>query len=221
MSHRTPSPAAAIFDLDGTLLDTEPFYTQAAQAVVERFGKVFDWELKREVMGGGPLAGAAIVVERLGLPISAEQYLAEREAILLTLFAASRPLAGVEALVEALHGRGLPLAIGTSSSRKLCALKLSAQSFARRFDVIVCSDDPEVRNAKPAPDIFLAAAARLGAAPQRCLVFEDTPKGVQAALAAGMRVVAVPDARMPREDFAGALRVYGSLAEVELADLGL
>lgn len=221
MSPPTPPPTAAIFDLDGTLLDTEPFYTQAAQAVVERFGRVFDWELKREIMGGGPLAGAAIVVERLGLPISAEEYLAQREAILLTLFAASRPLAGVEALVDALHARGVPLAIGTSSSRRLCDLKLSRQSFSHRFRVVVCSDDAEVRNAKPAPDIFLAAAARLGAAPERCLVFEDTPKGVQAALAAGMQAVAVPDPRMPREDFAGALRIYDSLAEVQLADLGL
>jgi pseudouridine 5'-phosphatase len=216
-----PPPTHAIFDLDGTLLDTEPFYTQAAQAVVERFGKVFDWELKREVMGGGPLAGAAVVVERLGLPISAEEYLTQREAILLTLFAAARPLAGVDALVEALHARGLPLAIGTSSSRRLCDLKLSAQGFAHRFGVVVCSDDPEVRSAKPAPDIFLTAAARLGAAPECCVVFEDTPKGVQAALAAGMQAIAVPDPRMPREDFAGALRIYGSLAEVQLADLGL
>ena len=221
MSSSRPTPTHAIFDLDGTLLDTEPLYTIAAQTVVGRFGKVFDWELKREVMGGGPLAGAATVVERLALPISPETYLAEREAILLTLFGASRPLAGVERLVEALHARGIPLAIGTSSSKRLCDLKLSAQPFAHRFAVIVCSDDPEVKNAKPAPDIFLIAAARLGASPERCLVFEDSPKGVQAALAAGMQAIAIPDARMPREDFASALHVLDSLNDVTLADLGL
>jgi pseudouridine 5'-phosphatase len=210
----------AIFDLDGTLLDTEPLYTRAAQAVVERFGKVYDWELKRRVMGGGPLAGAAIVVEHLGLPISAETYLAEREAILVELFAATQPLAGAHAVVDALHARGIPLAIGTSSNKRLCDLKLSKHSFARRFGVIVCSDDPEVKNAKPAPDIFLCAAARLGAAPERCIVFEDTPKGVEAALAAGMQAVAVPDARTPLEDFSGALRIYRSLADVSLDELG-
>jgi pseudouridine 5'-phosphatase len=220
MSATIRTATHAIFDLDGTLLDTEPLYTRAAQAVVERFGKVFDWELKRQVMGGGPLAGAAVVVERLGLPISAETYLAEREAILVELFAATQPLAGAHAVVDALHARGIPLAIGTSSSKRLCDLKLSKHSFARRFGVVVCSDDPGVKNAKPAPDIFLCAAARLGAAPERCIVFEDTPKGVQAALAAGMQAVAVPDARMPHEEFSGALRIYGSLADVSLDDLG-
>ena len=211
----------AIFDLDGTLLDTEPLYTVAAQQVVERYGKSFDWELKREIMGGGPLAGAAIVVERLGLPITAEAYLTAREAILRELFTATRALRGAELIVEALHARGIPLAIGTSSSKPLCDLKLSGHAFRARFGVVVCSDDPEVRFAKPAPDIFLIAAARLGADPERCVVFEDTPKGVQAALAAGMHAIAVPDVRMPRDAFVGALRIVESLEHVSLADLGL
>jgi pseudouridine 5'-phosphatase len=210
-----------IFDLDGTLLDTEPLYTVAAETVVGRYGKVFDWSIKREIMGGGPLQGARFVVEALRLPISPEVYLAEREAILRELCKTARAMPGAEELVEALHARGIPLAIGTSSSQEICELKLSTQPFARRFSTVVCSDDPEVRLAKPAPDIFLLAAARLNATPARCLVFEDTPKGVQAAHAAGMPVIALPAREMRGEDFSAALRVVDSLHDVTLASLGL
>ncbi len=214
-------PTHVIFDLDGTLLDTEPLYTLAAQAVVGRYGKVFDWEIKRQIMGGGPLVGARYVVEHLGLPISAEDYLERREAILRELCTSVLAMPGAERLVEALHGRGIPLAVGTSSTLELCEIKLSSQPFAKHFSVTVCSDDPEVRQAKPAPDIFLVAAARMQANPARCLVFEDTTKGAQAAHAAGMQVIAVPDPQMRSEDFSVALCVVDSLEQVTLERLGL
>jgi pseudouridine-5'-monophosphatase len=172
-------------------------------------------------MGGGPLAGARFVVEHLALPLSPEQYLAEREVILREACRTARAMPGAVALVEALHARGIPLAIGTSSSRELCRLKLAAQPFVARFHAMACSDDPGVANAKPAPDIFLAAARGLGAPPERCLVFEDTPKGVAAARAAGMEVIAVIDPMMAGEDFTGALRVVDSLEQIALGDLGL
>ena len=214
-------PTHIIFDLDGTLLDTEPLYTLAAERVVARFGKVFDFGIKRQIMGGGPLAGARFVVEHLGLPITPEEYLAEREVILREAFVTARAMPGAIDLIDALHARGIPLAIGTSSERALCLLKLAAQPFGARFHTIACSDDPGVVSAKPAPDIFLAAARGLGAAPERCLVFEDAPKGVAAARAAGMAVIAVIDPMMSGEDFSGALRVVTSLQQIALSDLGL
>jgi pseudouridine 5'-phosphatase len=214
-------PTHVIFDLDGTLVDTEPLYTQAAERILGRFGKVFDLGIKRQIMGGGPLEGARFVVEHLGLPISAEQYLSEREALMREACRTARAMPGAIALIDALSARGIPLAIGTSSARELCQVKLAAQPFQRSFQAIACSDDPGVLQAKPAPDIFLEAAKGLGAEPARCLVFEDTPKGVMAARAAGMEVIAVVDATMRGEDYTGALRVIGSLEELALADLGL
>jgi len=128
---------------------------------------------------------------------------------------------GAAHLVEALHRRGIPLAIGTSSTRELAELKLSAQPFAACFQAMACSDDPGVTAAKPAPDVFLLAAERLGADPKSCLVFEDTPKGVAAARAAGMQVVAIPDPRMAGRDFEHAQLVLHSLEQVTLQILGL
>jgi pseudouridine-5'-monophosphatase len=210
-----------IFDLDGTLLDTERLYTLAAQAVVGRFDKVYDWSVKRLVIGGDPWDGARRVVEHLGLPITPEQYLEEREARLIALCSDVRPMPGALALVEQLVGLGIPMGIGTSSHRAMCELKLSAQSFVSHIACIVCSDDPGIACGKPAPDIFLAAAAGLAADPAHCIVLEDTPNGVRAARAAGMDVIAVIDPNMRHEDFTGALHVLDSLEELTPLLLGV
>lgn len=220
MMLKTP-PTHVIFDLDGTLLDTEPFYTVAAQAVVGRYGKVFDWTLKRRIIGGQASVGARVVIDALGLPLTPEEYLQERGVVMRELCKSTPEKPGARALVEALHARGVPLAIGTSSDHELCALKLGPHAFARCFHTIVCGSDPAVKHAKPAPDIFLVAAERLGATPSRCLVFEDTPMGVRAAVAAGMQVIAVPDPEMRSERYDGALAIIDSLEQVTLGALGL
>jgi pseudouridine 5'-phosphatase len=215
-----PRPEAVLFDLDGTLLDTEPLYTDAANAVVGRYGKVYDWSIKKHVVGGQAQAGAAFTIERLKLPLTVEQYLHERNQVLYELFANVPPMPGAVALVEALHAAGARLAIATSSERALCDRKLAPYAWVSCFEAIVCANDPGVRMAKPAPDLFLAAAAALGVAPARCLVVEDTPNGVKAARAAGMPVIAVVDPHMRGQDFAGALVELDSLERLTPAQLG-
>jgi pseudouridine-5'-monophosphatase len=85
---------------------------------------------------------------------------------------------------------------------------------------VVCGDDPRIGELKPAPDIFLVTAAALGVAPEQCVVFEDSPAGVQAALAAGMQVVALPDAHLDRARFSRAQLVIGGYEELRPEDLG-
>jgi pseudouridine-5'-monophosphatase len=217
----TPKKTHVIFDLDGTLLDTERLYTEASQAVVARFGKVYDWSVKRLVIGGDPHAGAQRVVEHLALPITPEQYLEEREGLLRELCRQVQPMPGAAELVLQLAALAVPQAVGTSSQRELCELKLAKQHFARHFSCIVCSDDAGIAAAKPAPDIFLAVAQRLQVQPAQCVVIEDTPNGVRAARAAGMDVIAVVDPNMRGERYDGALHVLDSLEQVSPALLGL
>ena len=203
-----------IFDLDGVLLDTEKLYTEATQRVVGEFGKTFDWSLKSQMMGRHELEAAQLLVDTLGLPISAAQYLERQLPIAEALFLSAEELAGAQAFVEALAARGHVLAVGTSSTRRLYDLKTKHLPWFSAFSAVVSGDHPEVRELKPAPDIFLAAARASAGDPARCLVVEDSPAGVLAARAAGMSVIAIPDAALPDERFQEANLIVRSYAEM-------
>jgi len=208
-------PRYAIFDLDGVLLDTEPLYTEATAAVAARFGKVYDWSIKRDCIGRGTLDAARIIVEALGLPLSPAALVQERDRLLVELVARAPAIAGAEAFSRALAGRGVPLAIATSTEAPLFAIKTARhRDWLAIFGAAVCGDDPRVARPKPAPDIFLAAARDLGALPESCLVFEDSPFGVEAARAAGMQVIALPDPAMDRARYAHADAVLSGFADL-------
>ena len=203
-----------IFDLDGVLLDTEKLYTEATQRVVGEFGKTFDWSLKSQMMGRHELEAAQLLVDTLGLPISAAQYLERQLPLAEALFLSAEEVAGAQAFVEALAARGHVLAVGTSSTRRLYDLKTKHLPWFSAFSAVVSGDHPEVRELKPAPDIFLAAARASAGDPARCLVVEDSPAGVLAARAAGMSVIAIPDAALPDERFQQADLIVRSYAEM-------
>jgi pseudouridine-5'-monophosphatase len=217
----TRRPRCAIFDLDGVLLDTEPLYTEATAQVAARFGKVYDWSVKRDCIGRGTLEAARIIIEALALPLGPEALVGERDRLLVELVAAAPAIAGAEAFTRALAGRGVPLAIATSTEAPLYAIKTAPhRAWLEIFGAAVCGDDPRVVRPKPAPDIFLAAAQELGVPPESCLVFEDSPFGVEAARAAGMQVIALPDAAMDRARYARADAVVAGFAELTVDGLG-
>jgi pseudouridine-5'-monophosphatase len=203
-----------IFDLDGVLLDTEKLYTEATQTVVGEYGKTFEWSLKSLMMGRHELEAAELLVRTLELPITAEEYLRRQIPIAEGLFVTAAEVPGAEAFVAELAERGHALAVGTSSTRRLYDLKTSHLPWFSRFSAVVSGDHPEVKELKPAPDIFLAAARAMAADPAQCLVVEDSPAGVLAARAAGMSVVAIPDAALPSERFSGAQLIVRSFAEL-------
>lgn len=203
-----------IFDLDGVLLDTERLYTEATQKVVGEYGKVFDWSLKSLMMGRHELEAAELLVKTLELPITVEEYLRRQLPIAEGLFESAAELPGAEAFVAELARRGHVLAVGTSSTRRLYDLKTGHLPWFSAFSAVVSGDHPEVHALKPAPDIFLAAARAIAGDPVRCLVIEDSPAGVLAARAAGMSVVAIPDAALPNERFQEAHLIVRSYAEL-------
>jgi len=181
-----------IYDLDGTLLDTEPLYVETTNAILARFGTALDPAMRARMIGRPTPVVARMLVDLVGIDMTPEAFVEERDRILHDRFPSAKPRAGAKELTTHLARHGVGQAIATSSSTHSLARKLlSDPPWFESFDAIVSTD--EVRHGKPAPDVFLEAARRLGADPASCLVFEDAPSGVEAALAAGMYVVALPE----------------------------
>jgi pseudouridine-5'-monophosphatase len=208
-----------IYDLDGTLLDTEPFYITTTSAIFERHGLVLTPDVRAIMMGRPNALGVPLMLEHTGLPMTAEEFLEERDTALASLFGESPPTRGARRLTEHLRSHGIPQAVATSSSRRSFAQKIASHTeWFETFDAIVLGDD--VEHGKPAPDIVLEAARRLDALPETCLVFEDATVGVDAALAAGMQVVAVPEPGF-EDRVSGAHAVIESLEAFDPTSWGL
>ncbi|EIJ43053.1 haloacid dehalogenase superfamily protein, subfamily IA, variant 3 with third motif having DD or ED [Beggiatoa alba B18LD] len=222
MTLATKKITHVIYDMDGVLLDTEPFYTTVTQHIAQQYGKNFTWALKSQMMGRKQLDAAQILVSSLALPITAEEYLQQREPLLDALFLTAQPLRGAKALTQHLHQQGIPQAVATSTPKSKFALKTQAhQTWFNVFQAIITGDNPVVKKGKPAPDIFLAAAHALNADPAHCLVFEDALVGVEAAKAAGMSVVAIPPAELDKAQFAKADAVLNAMDEFTPESWGL
>lgn len=201
-----------IYDMDGLLLDTEGVYTTVTQSIVERYGKRFDWSLKSQMIGRSAMESAQFLISALDLPLSPEDYLAERQVKLLQGFSQVAAMPGALQLTAHLRAAGIPQAVATSSSQILFDSKTAShQNWFKIFDFVINGDDPELGLAKPAPDIFLLAAKRLSVTPEACLVFEDAPAGIQAALAAHMTVIGVPDPNLDPQLMQGAHQILQSL----------
>lgn len=195
-----PRPVThALFDMDGLLLDTETCYTVAQTAVLARHGREFTTDLKAGMMGKTALAAAEWLIKAFDppLPLSPEELLRQRDALLADLFPTAAAMPGASKLVAHLSTAcGVPAAVATSSHARHFRVKSSghARLFSHFTHVVTGC---QVTHGKPHPEIFLKAAAAWGGAvdPAAVVVFEDAPAGVAAARAAGMAVVFVPDDR--------------------------
>ena len=208
--------------MDGLLLDTEGIYTEVTQQIVGEYGKVFDWSVKGKIIGRRAIQAAEIIVESLDLPITPQDYLDSRKNVLLEKFKDTAPLPGAKEMTTHFFDLGIPQALATSSSSPMFEAKFEKhKKWFSQFTQIVRGDDPELKEGKPAPDIFLLAAKRLGIDPAECLVFEDAPTGTEAALAAGMSVVVVPDPNMDHCHYKNASQIISSLKDFDPEYWGL
>lgn len=211
-----------IYDNDGLLLDTEPFYTEVHAILAARHGKVFDWSVKSKMIGRRAEDSARALISGLDLPFTVAEYLEARKDMLAALFPKAEPLPGAVRLTMHLHQAGVPQAVASSSDRRNFDLKLTNhREWFSIFQTVVLGDDPAIKHGKPAPDIFLIAAERMKAPPAHCLVFEDSPAGVEAARAAGMYAVAVPDPHMEESAYPTAHQIIRSLEQFDPAAWGL
>ncbi|AKC86444.1 HAD family hydrolase [Pseudoxanthomonas suwonensis] len=207
-------PDAVIFDMDGLMLDSERAINACMARAALELGHDLPETLWLQMIGGGDGLCRRLLAERIG--DAATVVLLERVETMYDAVADAgidhRP--GVVDLLELLVARRIPRAVATSTRRPLAMRKLAAAGLLRYFDAVCTSSD--VARPKPAPDVYLLAAATLGVAPSLCLVLEDSPTGVRAALAAGMTPVQVPDMLEPDDDVRALRhRIVDSLAAAQ------
>jgi HAD superfamily hydrolase (TIGR01509 family) len=205
---------AVVFDLDGLLIETEEVWDEVREALVRERGGRWTALAQRDMMGMSSKEWSRYMHDELGLEESSEEIndlvverMAERYREQLPL------LTGAVEAVERIAARW-PLGVASSSNRPLIDLVLALSGLARYFRATVSSE--EVPRGKPAPDVYLEAARRLGVAPERAAAVEDSEAGIRAACAAGMRVVVIPNRSFPPGDeaLAAADVVLASLDEL-------
>ncbi|WP_416901500.1 HAD family hydrolase [Micromonospora echinospora] len=186
---------AVIFDLDGVIVDSEPVWEEVRRAYVAAHGGTWRPDTQRRLMGMSTGEWSRHLSDDLGVDRTAEQVAAEVVEEMARRYAERVPLIdGADDVVRRLAGRW-PLGLASSSPTRLIAAALAATGLTDVFGATLSTE--ETAHGKPAPDVYLAVAARLGVAPARCVAVEDSSNGVRSAATAGMRVVAVPHGAYP------------------------
>jgi HAD superfamily hydrolase (TIGR01509 family) len=182
---------AVIFDLDGTLIDSEPNQYLADRQVLAKYGIAFSEQDKRRYIGGSNLEQMVDLARRHGLPVGPETLVTEKIACYLEIAERStRVYPNMKRFLDLLVAHRVPVAVASGSPLEVIHRLLPAVGLAPYFELVVSAD--EVGRGKPAPDVFLEAARRLGVPPRACVVAEDSCPGVEAAHSASMRCIAVP-----------------------------
>jgi HAD superfamily hydrolase (TIGR01509 family) len=209
--------AAVLFDMDGTLVDSEKVWDVGLNELAARYGGALSAAARRAMVGTSTALTMRLLHDDLGQPwrdpVEGAAWLDERVRELFALGLEWRP--GARELIAAVRAAPLPAALVTNTKRSLVEVALGTLG-RDTFDVVVCGD--EVTSTKPHPEPYLAAAAALGVAPGACVAIEDSPAGVASARAAGCRVIAVPhDVELTEVE----ATVVASLTEIDLGVLRL
>jgi pseudouridine-5'-monophosphatase len=206
---------AVIFDMDGVLADSEPVYVDAIEAVLAASGKKITPALHEKIMGHGVEATWETLIEAMALPGRVGDYLEAYDRELRQRLAELREaLPGVRELVTKLRHRRVPIAVASSSWLAWVDSLLTGIALRDAFDALASAT--EVAHPKPAPDLYLLAASRLGVAPAECIAIEDTPTGLRSARAAGMLAIQVRSASTAFPPLPEADVVLESLVDFDL-----
>ena len=191
----TSSPAAILFDMDGTLIDSEGLWLKAEITVMSELGATWTDEDQAYCLGG-PLERVVDYMLQRSASLEPPSFVMDRLLDTMEEYFRQSPLSwrpGARGLLAEARHRGVPTALVSASWNRLIdavSAKIDDDLGMRAFDVVVAGDD--VANSKPHPEPYLTAAELLGVVPRECLALEDSPTGVESATAAGCRVIAIP-----------------------------
>jgi HAD superfamily hydrolase (TIGR01509 family) len=189
---------AVVFDLDGVLIQSEEVWDTVREQFTRERGGRYDAEIQRAMMGMSSTEWSRFLHDTAGIPDEPEEINAEVVRRMLAAYERDLPLIdGARDAVRRLAAE-FTLAVASSSNRALIDAVLRAAGIEQHFDATVSSE--EVAHGKPAPDVYLEAARRLGVDPARCAAVEDSHGGIRSAKAAGMRVIAIPNPSYPPDD---------------------
>ncbi|MGA5520836.1 HAD family hydrolase [Streptomyces pseudogriseolus] len=209
-----------IFDNDGVLVDSEPLSNRHLAAYLTELGHPTTYEDSiRDYMGSAMHRVHDLIEERTGQRLPADFDDVFHARVFAAFERELKPVTGVADVLEKLAADGVPYCVASSGSHERIRVGHRAAGLNRFFDDGRIFSSQDVGRGKPAPDLFLYAAERMGTTPERCLVVEDSPLGVQAAVAAGMDVYGFT-AMTPAEKLSGATRLFGDMRELSsLLDL--
>jgi HAD superfamily hydrolase (TIGR01509 family) len=207
-------PAAVVFDLDGVLIESEKVWDAAREELVRERGGKWDERATTDMMGMSSKEWSSYMHDRLGVPMTPAEINDDVVRRVAAAYQDHLPLLpnAVETVQEL--ARRWRLGVASSSNRPIIELVLDRMGVRNCFDAVVSSE--EVANGKPAPDVYLAVAGELVIDPKGCVAIEDSTNGIKAAVAAGMRTIAVPNRQFRPDDavLATAAAVVPSLVEV-------
>lgn len=180
---------AVIFDMDGVLVDSQPYHFKADIDTMAEYGVIKDQKFYESFAGTLTADRMRTLKEMFGLDVPVEEMTIKRENMILDIMGKEdiKPVSGIPEFLRSIEEKGLTTAVASSSDYKLINLILDRLKIAQYFDSVTSGSD--VKRGKPSPDVFLLAAERIGIEPAECLVVEDSENGVKAAKAAGMKVL--------------------------------
>lgn len=207
---------AVIFDMDGVIIDSEPLYMEADRMVMRDYGKtISDVELFDYIGVPNPVIWKK-VREKHGLDASVQELMDKQSYYRDHLLGDGEfePVAGIINLLEELRSKGLKIGLASSSAKKTIERVLNSLGIAEYFEAVISGED--VKNSKPAPDIFLKTAETLNIEPSKCVVIEDSAHGVNAAKRAGMYCIGFYNPNSGRQDLSPADVIVNSIEEIDI-----
>lgn len=208
-----PTIKAIVFDLDGLMIDSEPLARNAWDRVLRDHGLTLDEKTFRSMIGLRLEESSNLVKDKFKLTDPASDLARDEQRHMSRIMRQGIPvMPGLERLLEAIAGRGLPWGVATSSRHSYAVQALDQLGLLDRCSAVAGGD--EVDRGKPFPDVYLLAAERLEVEPTLCLALEDSVPGLMACAAAGMRTVAVPNGATVHMTFSEAHFIFDSLVEV-------